>query len=140
MKQGDRRREDVGSPWLCAVCETLKGGVLAGVVTLLTMLVCAVLVSMGLFPVGAMEGGVLAVCVLGALAGGIYAVRRSGIRPLAAGLGVGAVLFLLLVTAGLIAYDGASVANGGVSLLCACLCGGAIPGILGRKPKKKRRR
>lgn len=140
MKKGDRRREDASSPWLRAVCEILKGGVLAGVVALLALLACAVLVSMGFLPVGAMEGGVLAVCVLGALAGGICAARRSGTRPLAAGLGVGAVLFLLLMTAGLIACEGASVANGGVSILCACLCGGAIPGILGRKPKKKRRR
>ena len=32
MKKGDRRREDASSPWLRAVCEILKGGVLAGVV------------------------------------------------------------------------------------------------------------
>ena len=68
-----------------------------------------------------MEGGVLAVCVLGALAGGICAARRSGTRPLAAGLGVGAVLFLLLMTAGLIACEGASVANG-ASPSCAPAC------------------
>lgn len=140
MKKGDRRREDAGGAWLNAVCEILKGGVLAGAAAILALLACAVLVSAGVLPVGSMEGTVLAVCVLGALAGGIYAVRRSGTRPLAAGLGVGAVLFLLLVTAGLIAYEGASVSNGGVSILCACLCGGAIPGVLGRKPKKKRRR
>ena len=59
---------------------------------------------------------------------------------LLAGLGVGVVLFLLLLTAGFIVYQGASVANGGAGILCACLCGGAIPGLLGRKPKKKRRR
>ena len=34
----------------------------------------------------------------------------------------------------------ASIANGGAGILCACLCGGAIPGLLARKPKKKRRR
>ena len=140
MKKREKGREDGGGQWLNTVCEVLKGGVLAGVVAILALLACAVLVSMGFLPVGAMEGGVLAVCVLGALAGGICAARRSGTRPLAAGLGVGAVLFLLLVTAGLIAYEGASMSNGGVSILCACLCGGAIPGVLGRKPKKKRRR
>ena len=59
---------------------------------------------------------------------------------LLAGLGVGIVLFLLLLTAGLIAYKGTSIANGGAGILCACLCGGAIPGLLARKPKKKRRR
>lgn len=139
MKKREKGREDGGGLWFNAVCEVLKGGVLAGVVTILALLLCSVLVSMGVIPVEAMEGAVLAVCVLGTLVGGIYAVRRSG-AALAAGLGVGAVLFLLLLTAGLLAYEGASVANGGVSILCACLCGGAIPGILGRKPKKKRRR
>ena len=89
---------------------------------------------------GATYGAVLAVCVLGALVGGTYAVRRVGGRSLLTGLGVGAVLFLLLMTAGLIAYVGASIAIGGAGILCACLCGGAIPGLLARKPKKKRRR
>ena len=141
MKKKERRPEELGGgEWLNAMCEVLKGGVLAGVATILVLLICAVLVSMGVMPVGAMYGVVLAACVAGALAGGTYAVRRVGSRSLLAGLGVGAVLFLLLLTAGLIVYDGASIANGGAGILCACLCGGAIPGLLGRKPKKKRRR
>ena len=74
------------------------------------------------------------------MVGGVSAVRRLGRHALLGGPGVGAVLFLLLLTAGLLVYDGATVANGGLGILCACLCGGAIPGILGRKPRKKRRR
>ena len=142
MKKKERRSEELhaGSEWLNAMCEVLKGGVLAGVTTILALLICAVLVSVGVVPVGAMYGAVLAVCVLGALVGGTYAVRRVGRRSLLVGLSVGAVLFLLLLTAGLIAYEGASIANGGAGILCACLCGGAIPGLLARKPKKKRRR
>ena len=140
MKKKERRPEELGGEWLNAMCEVLKGGVLAGVTAILALLVCAVLVSMGVVPVGAMYGAVLAVCAVGALVGGTYAVRRVGRRSLLAGLGVGAVLFLLLLTAGLIAYQEASIANGGTGILCACLCGGAIPGLLARKPKKKRRR
>lgn len=140
MKKKERRTEEMGSQWLNAMCEVLKGGVLAGVVTILVLLICAVLVSVGLVPVEAMYGAVLAACALGAFAGGIYAVRYVEGRSLLAGLGVGAVLFLLLLTAGFIVYQGASVANGGAGILCACLCGGAIPGLLGRNPKKKRRR
>ena len=140
MKKKERRPQEMGSQWLNAMCEVLKGGVLAGVVTILVLLICAVLVSVGLVPVEAMYGAVLAACALGAFAGGIYAVRHVEGRSLLAGLGVGAVLFLLLLTAGFIVYQGASVANGGAGILCACLCGGAIPGLLGRKPKKKRRR
>ena len=140
MKKKERRPKAMGSQWLNAMCEVLKGGVLAGAVTILVLLICAVLVSVGLVPVEAMYGAVLAACALGAFAGGIYAVRHVEGRSLLAGLGVGAVLFLLLLTAGFIVYQGASVANGGAGILCACLCGGAIPGLLGRKPKKKRRR
>ena len=140
MKKKERRPKEMGSQWLNAMCEVLKGGVLAGVVTILVLLICAVLVSVGLVPVKAMYGAVLAACALGAFAGGIYAVRHVEGRSLLAGLGVGVVLFLLLLTAGFIVYQGASVANGGAGILCACLCGGAIPGLLGRKPKKKRRR
>ena len=138
MKKKERRAED--PQWINAMCDVLIGGVLAGVVTILALLLCAVLVSLGVMPVSAMYGAILAVCAAGALAGGTFAVRRVGGRPLLAGAGVGTVLFLLLLTAGLIAYDGASVANGGAGILCACLCGGAIPGLLARKPKKKRRR
>ena len=141
MKKRDRRQEEpVGGQWLNAMCEVLKGGVLAGVTAILALLACAVLVSMGIVPVGAMEESVLAVCVLGALAGGIYGVRRVGAHALVVGPSVGVVLFLLLLTAGFLVYDGASLDNGGAGVLCACLCGGAIPGLLGRKSKKKRRR
>ena len=140
MKKKERRPKEMGGQWLNAMCEVLKGGVLAGVVTILVLLICAVLVSVGLVPVEAMYGTVLAACALGAFAGGIYAVRHVEGRSLLAGLGVGVVLFLLLLTAGFIVYQGASVANGGAGILCSCLCGGAIPGLLGRKHKKKRRR
>ena len=140
MKKTERKPRETGSQWLNGMCEVLKGGVLAGVVTILALLVCAVLVSAGLVPVGAMYGAVLAVCVLGAVTGGTFAVRQVNGPSLPVGLGVGAVLFLLLLTAGSIAYEGASIANGGAGILCACLCGGAIPGLLARKPKKKRRR
>ena len=61
-------------------------------------------------------------------------------RTLVMGLCVGAVLFLLLLTAGLLFYPGMSIEEGGVGLLCACLIGGALAGLLGGKPKKKRRK
>lgn len=140
MKKKERRPEELGSQWLNAMCDVLIGGALAGVTAILALLVCAVLVSTGLMPVGSMYGAVLAVCVLGSLTGGTFAVRRVNGRSLLAGLGVGIVLVLLLLTAGLIAYENSSIANGGAGILCACLCGGAIPGLLARKPKKKRRR
>ena len=140
MRKRERRQEDPGSQWINAMCDLLKGGVLAGVVAILALLLCAGLVSAGLLRERWMEGTVLAVCVLGALSGGLYAARRIGRRTLLAGLGVGCVLFLLLLTAGLLAYDTASMEQGGTGILCACLCGGGIAGVLGGASKKKRRR
>jgi len=140
VKKKERKQEEAGSPWLNVMCELLKGGVFAGVVSMAALLLCAALVSAGLLRERWMDGAVLAVCVAGAAVGGMYAVLKIGERALLVGPGVGAVLFLLLLTAGMLAYDSASLEHGGVGILCACLCGGAIAGILGRKPKKKRRR
>jgi len=67
-------------------------------------------------------------------------IKQTTERRISASLRIALVLFLLLLTAGLIVYQKTSVANGGTGILCACLCGGAIPGLLARKPKKKRRR
>ena len=140
MKKREKRQEEPASQWMDAMCELLKGGVLAGVVTLLVLLMCAVLVSMGALQERWMEGAVLACCVAGALTGGAYGVRRIGSRTLLVGLGVGVVLFLLLMTAGLLAFETASVEHGGAGILCACLCGGGISGFFGRGSKKKRKR
>lgn len=139
MKRRDKRQEDPGSQWINAMCDLMKGGALAGVVSIMTLLLCAVLVSTGMLRERWMEGAVLASCVAGALTGGLYAAGRIGRRTLFVGLGVGGVLFLLLLTAGLLAFDTASVERGGAGLLCACLCGGGLAGLLGSMGKKRRR-
>ena len=54
--------------------------------------------------------------------------------------GVGAILFLLLLLAGTLLFEEASISNGGGMMLLSCLCGGAMAGILGSRPKKKRKR
>ena len=141
MKRREKRQEEPGKEWVSAMCVVLQGGALAGVTANLARLLCAVLVSAGNAAERGMQGMVLAVCVLGALAGGVYAGRKLGVRSLLSGVGVGAVLFLLLMTAGLLAYEDASLERGGIGILCACLCGGALAGLLtARRPKKKRKR
>ena len=44
MKKKERRPEESGNQWLNTMCEVLKGGVLAGVASILALLLCAVLV------------------------------------------------------------------------------------------------
>lgn len=139
MKKRDRRQDDPGSVWINSMCDLMKGGVIAGVAAILLLLLCAVLVSTGFMREQWMEGVVLGCCVLGAFTGGYYCVRKIGRRTLLVGLGVGVVLFLLLLTAGFLAYENASVEQGGTGILCACLCGGGMAGILGGVGKKRRR-
>jgi putative membrane protein (TIGR04086 family) len=140
MKTREKRKEESGQQWLTVLGGLVKGGVLAGGVTVLVLLLCAWLVSAGVLREHWIEGAVLAACVLGAALGGSYAVYQVGSRPLPVGLGTGAVLFFLLLTAGFLTTDGGSIGQDGAVRLCACLCGGAIAGFLGRKPKKKRKR
>ena len=104
------------------------------------LLACALLVSNGAIGEGMMDRAVLAVCVLGSLTGGLLAVRRIGRSPLPVGLGVGLCLFLLLLSAGCLLSGSASVSNDGALILLSCCCGGAMAGVLGARPNRKRRR
>ena len=137
MKRREKRQPESENQWVSAMCELLKGGVAAGLVTILTLLLCAVLVSAGVLRERWMEGAVLACCVAGAWVGGLFSARRIGTRTLLVGLAVGSVLFLLLLTAGLLVFETASIELG---VLCACLCGGGAAGLMGGGRKKKKRR
>ena len=140
MKRREKRQPESENQWVSTMCELLKGGVTAGLVSILTLLLCAVMVSAGILREQWMEGAVLACCVVGAWTGGLFSVRRIGARTLLVGAAVGAILFLLLLTAGLLAFESASIEHGGIGVLCACLCGGGMAGLLGRGGGKKKKR
>ena len=140
MKKQETGRTAPGPLWVTVMAELLKGGALAAVLTLLTALLCAVLLASGVVPEEQLSGAVLVCCGLGALAGGALPVRRLGRRPVPVGLGTGAVLFLSFLTAGALTGGAVGVEKQGLPILTACLCGGAGAGILARPPKKKRRR
>ena len=103
-KRESGRRAEPGGDWVGGMCALLRGGALAGAACILALLLGAALISAGLVRERWMPGMVLASCVLGALVGGLSAGRRLGNSGLLSGLGVGGVLFLLLLTAGLLAY------------------------------------
>ncbi len=136
----EKKPEDPGAVWLSTMCRLLKGGALAVVTAALGLVVCSLLVSGGVMGERLIGRGVLAICVVSSLAGGLLAVHRLERGTLLAGLGVGGILFLLLLTAGFLLYEDASISNGGVPILIACCCGGAIAGVLGGRPRKKRKR
>ena len=136
----EKKPEDPGAVWLSTMCRLLKGGALVVVTAALGLVVCSLLVSGGVMGERLIGRGVLAICVVSSLAGGLLAVHRLERGTLLAGLGVGGILFLLLLTAGFLLYEDASISNGGVPILIACCCGGAIAGVLGGRPRKKRKR
>lgn len=135
-----KNEEEQGAKLVRCMGGVLLGGALALAVCLLFLFLCSVGISSGWISDRLMVQCTLAGCALGGLAGGFCAARRCRSRTLLAGLGAGAVLFLLLLTIGLLFYPGMSVENRGAGLLCACLAGGALAGLLGGKPKKKRRK
>jgi len=119
------------------------GGAAALLVCLVVLLVAAVAMSRGTLGEHLVYQTAVVACVAGAFAGGLLAVRRCGARTLIVGLCTGAVLFLLLLTVGVLFFDARSMEQGGIGLACGCLCGGAAAGLLGggkRKPAKKKRR
>lgn len=134
------KREEAESPWLGTMCGMLKGGALAFLTAVAILFLCALAVSNRWLGQGMMDSAVMAACALGALAGGLLAVRQGRGRSLLMGFGAGLILFLLLLTAGFLFYESADLCNGGLGLLLSCGCGGALAGVLGGKPKKKRRR
>ncbi len=126
--------------WLRYMTQVLLGAVVAALVGMLFLLVCAVLISGG--RLSRDHAGALGVCacVLGSLVGGTVAVSRCKGRRLIVGLLTGVALFLILLTAGLLLYRSVAIEERGLPLGCGCLCGGALAGLLGARPKKKRRK
>ena len=135
-----KSEEEQGTKLVRFMSGILLGGVLALLVCLAFLLICSAGISGGWISNRHMVQCTFAGCVLGSLAGGMFAVLRCRVRTLLVGLGVGCVFFLLLLTIGFLFYPGMSVEERGVGLLCACLFGGALAGLLGGKPKKKRRK
>lgn len=135
-----KTEEEQSAKLIRLMSSILLGGVLALAVCLAFLFLCSVGISGGWVSDRYTVQCTLAGCALSCLIGGMFAVLRCRTRTLLVGLGVGAVLFLLLLTIGLLFYPGMSVENRGVGLLCASLFGGALAGLLGGKPKKKRRK
>ncbi len=140
MKKRGKRQEEQGSGWMEWMSSLLKGSVLALTVALFLLFGCSAAVSGGWLTQASMERAVLAVCVAGSLLGGVVSMRRRRELALPLGIGTGAAMFLMLLGFGALLFEDAPDLNRVPTILCACLCGGAMAGILGRKTKKKRRR
>ena len=135
-----KTEEDQGTRLVRAMTTILLGGVVALAVCLMFLFLCSIGISGGWLQEGLMYQMAVVSCVIGGFAGAMTAVRRCGSRALIVGLAVGAVFFLLLLTVGVLLFESMSLEAGGLGLLCGGLCGGAAAGLMGSKPKKKRRK
>lgn len=135
-----KNEEDQSAKLVRYVLDVLLGGAVALLVCFLFLLAASFGISRGWLGEELMYQLTIVGCVLGGFIGGVVAVGRCRSRTLIVGLLVGAVLFLLMLTVGLLFYDNIAPEEGGLGLLCGALCGGAAAGILGGKPKKKRRK
>lgn len=140
MPKKGKRPDQSKSGWGKTIVSILKGGALGAALVLIMLFLSALLVSFGLLPEHAVDRTVLICCVLGSLAGGLLSVYTAGGRAMLAGIGAGGLLFLLLVLGGLVFHGAGQLLRDGVDQAFACFCGGAMAGILGRTPKKRRRR
>jgi putative membrane protein (TIGR04086 family) len=135
-----KTEEDQGVRLMRMTTGVLLGGVISLAVCIAVLFLCSIGICNGWIPERLMGQYTVIGCALGGLIGGGVAVRRCGSGPLLAGLAAGAVLFLLLLTVGVLLLHNTSIENGGAGLLCGALGGGAISGLLGARPKKKRRK
>ena len=134
-----RKAETHGGNAVQTVTAVMLGGLLALGVELVVLLLGAVAVSNGILKEDTAAQVTAAACVAGCLAGGLLACCRCDSKRLLAGLAVGAVCFLLILSVGLLMGDGLRLGTQALIELAGCLCGGAIAGMLcGRKGSKKR--
>lgn len=135
-----KKEEEQGMQALRYMSCILLAGLVALLLCFVFLCLCSFFVSSGWISSKHMIQYTIAVCAISSFLGGIFAVTRYRCKTLLVGIGTGAVLFLMLLTAGIIFFPNVSIENHGVGLLCAALFGGALAGLVGGKQKKKRRK
>ena len=120
----------------------LLGGCIALGLCLLLLLAASAAIYLGALKESHMDRITLAACVLGTFLGALWAVKRCARRALPVGAGTGAVVLLLLLLVGSLAFHAQPLKNGGVALALACLLGGCGAGLCSQlmTPRRKKRR
>ena len=134
-----KNEEEQGSRLIRIMTWVIVGSVVGLLVCLMFLLVCSIGISMGILKEDLMYQLTVIGCAFAGLSGGLWAVSRCRSRTLIIGMAAGAVFYLLLLTIGVLFFESISPDEGGLGLLCGALCGGAVAGILGGRPRKKRR-
>lgn len=135
MRKGEKKER--GLPQMAA--GVLLGGLLALGIELLILLAGAAAVSKGILKEDISLQLTTAACLIGTFLGGVLACGWWPSRKLLAGLGTGALCFVLILVLSLGMNGQLRLGMQGLIELAACLCGGALAGLLCRDGKKKKR-
>lgn len=125
-----KNEEDQSAKLIRYMVGVLLGGVVALAACFVLLLLASVGISSGRLAQEHMDQITIVACVVGSFLGAMTAIKRCGARTLIVGLAVGAVLFLLLLTGGVLLYHTTALEAGGIGILCGSLCGGAAAGVL----------
>lgn len=137
-----KKEEGSKEVWTRYAGGVLLGGCIALGLCLLLLLAASAAVYLGALSESHMDRLTLAACVLGTFSGALWAVKRCARRALPVGAGTGAVVLLLLLLVGSLAFHAKPLENGGAALALACLLGGCGAGLCSQwmTPRRKKRR
>lgn len=121
------------------VTHMLSGVLTALIITTLFLFLFAVIISSGGMDLDSAKQLAIAACAVGTLIGGAVAVRLCRKRALPVGAGVGAIYFVILLLLAPLFTDEVVYGACQLPLLFACLCAGALAGLMMGKKRKKRR-
>lgn len=122
------------------VLRVMAGGGAGALVSILLLLGCSICISAGVVGERSMGAAVPACALAGGLCAGLIAARGMAGQRLPAGLCAGTAMFFVLLLAGLLMYEDASLENGGIGQLLACCCGAALASLPGRRSAGAKRR
>lgn len=114
----------------------VKGTALALGLLLGFLFLSAISIAQGLIPQERMFGVVLVCVVLSTLGAGYYGLSKIQHHGLLFGGVIGLLLFISLYLIGICVSSGIDFSNGGVEILFASICGGALSKLFWRKNNK----
>ena len=123
-----------------AFLQTLVGAIAALAVSIMFLGFASAGISAGWIGDQLMGQITLAACAAGAFAGGkLPLLRNNTEKQMLYGILTGIVQFLLILAIGTVVYDTTNFGKEAIAAAAACLCGGALSGLLSQKSKGKKK-
>lgn len=118
------------------------GGLIAFIVSVILLFLCAVLISSGKIGEAMRDNAVMVSTFIGSSAGAVVGAKRYGKSVMPVGSCSGAVFLAILLLLTALGGEGASFGVMTIKLGICCIVGGLFGGVLclGRKKQKRKRR